>query len=639
MLGLLDHTDGNSYTECKCVGARLLAGVAGRRERESENVKPFIRWQFWLLLGVMGLGCALRLYGLDWDAGHSFHPDERQIIFHVTALSWPTSFAQFLDPVTSPLNPQFFAYGSFPIYLLAAMGHLSGYDFHDPASFVRLTLLGRVISALFDSGTILLTGCLAGVLARRTKQLEEQRWHVALLASVFLAFTPLHLQLSHFYAVDTLLAFFVLLTVLACVVFVETEKPFRWAALAGLAYGLALATKFSAAPLTVSLLVAAWLRWYQRRDLLVCAVALLWSAVLTIMIFFVTQPYALLDMPHFIQQVSEQGSLVHGTLDLPYVRQFAGTLPFLYQWENLVLWGMGLTTGMCALVGLCWLCWMLWRQRQIQSPWLIVLAWVIVYGLIVSSFYVKFMRYMLPLYPFLVVVAAAFVIMLVRTFHQGRRAERTALLRFAPLFQLGLLLLVVGGTIFQGLALLNVYSTPNTRIQASQWIYQHVAKGSRLTYEQWDDALPVALTGHDPADYPQATYLDSNGQSVTGLDLYGADTQAKAQQLAALLVTVNVITMPTDRLDKSIPRLPERYPLTIRYYQLLYSGQLGFHQAATFENHPHLFGIILDDSNADESYSVFDHPTAHLFVRNRDYPYTVQQLADKLLAGIHVPPA
>ncbi len=95
--------------------------------------------------------------------------------------------------------------------------------------------------------------------------------------------------------------------------------------------------------------------------------------------------------------------------------------------------------------------------------------------------------------------------------------------------------------------------------------------------------------------------------------------------------------MPTDRLDKSIPRLPERYPLTIHYYQLLFSGQLGFHLAKQFENHPHLFGITLDDSGADESYSVFDHPTARIFVRENPYPYTSQQLLQKLLAGVQLP--
>jgi len=77
--------------------------------------------------------------------------------------------------------------------------------------------------------------------------------------------------------------------------------------------------------------------------------------------------------------------------------------------------------------------------------------------------------------------------------------------------------------------------------------------------------------------------------------------------------------------------------LTIHYYQLLFSGQLGFHLAAQFENHPNLLGLTLDDSNADESYSVFDHPTARIFVRDDPYPYSSAQLFQKLLNGVRLP--
>src|SRR3989442_15253574 len=122
-----------------------------------------------------------------------------------------------------------------------------------------------------------------------------------------------------------------------------------------------------------------------------------------------------------------------------------------------------------------------------------------------------------------------------------------------------------------------------------------------------------------------------------GFDLYGHDTDQKARQLASLLPTIVCISMATDRLDKSIPSLPFRYPLTIHYYHLLFSGQLGFHLAAKFENYPNLFGITLDDSSADESYSVFDHPTARIFVRDNPYPYTSDQLFHKLLEGIQLP--
>jgi len=287
--------------------------------------------------------------------------------------------------------------------------------------------------------------------------------------------------------------------------------------------------------------------------------------------------------------------------------------------------------GLAAIAGFGWLLWRLWKR--LDSPWFVVLAWVIPYSVIVGSFYVKFMRYMLPIYPFLTLMAAAFLAALLS--RQGAMDRRFPW----AVLPIGATVLVLAGSMFQGLALLNVYSQPNTRIQASLWMYSHLKPGSVLTYEQWDDPLPVPVGNNDPSEFVQATYPDASGQVQTGLDFYGDDTLQKAQQLAHLLPNIDCITMATDRLDKSIPRLPQRYPLTIHYYQLLFSGQLGFYLAAQFENHPNLLGVTLDNSSADESYSVFDHPTARIFVRENPYPYTPDQLLQKLLAGVKLPSA
>jgi len=226
------------------------------KDAESETeiegpVKLIIRWRPLALWGLTLLGLALRLYGLNWDQGNNFHPDERQILFQVTKLAWPTSFALFRDPVNSPLNPHFFAYGSFPLYLLAFVGNILARFFPSLGSFANLTLIGRVLSALFDCATIPLTGYLALRLTRDTTPGRAHAWSVALLAAALVAFTPFQLQLAHFYAVDTMLLFFVEFTVLACVILVETERLLLWSLLVGLGYGLAMATKFSAAPLAV----------------------------------------------------------------------------------------------------------------------------------------------------------------------------------------------------------------------------------------------------------------------------------------------------------------------------------------------------------------------------------------------------
>src|SRR5258707_2109713 len=145
-------------------------------------VKKTHYWRPLALFGLALLGLALRLYGLNWDQGNNFHPDERQIMFHVTVLSWPHSLAQFLDPVNSPLNPHFFAYGSFPLYLLAGLGNILTRFFPALGSFTNLTLVGRVVKVILDSGTILFTGWVGLLSADYHTTARHKAWALHLLS-------------------------------------------------------------------------------------------------------------------------------------------------------------------------------------------------------------------------------------------------------------------------------------------------------------------------------------------------------------------------------------------------------------------------------------------------------------------------
>ena len=64
----------------------------------------------WLLLSLIFLGTYLRFYNLDWGVPF-LHPDEFNIGLGVSRLQFPDN-----------LNPDFFAYGSFPIYITYLLG-------------------------------------------------------------------------------------------------------------------------------------------------------------------------------------------------------------------------------------------------------------------------------------------------------------------------------------------------------------------------------------------------------------------------------------------------------------------------------------------------------------------------------------
>ena len=166
-----------------------------------------------ILLSILLLAAVFRFYNLNWDQGYHLHPDERAIIMTTTNLVFPTTISQFFS-VTSPWNPHFFAYGSLPFYLLHFSGQLLSGINPQFAEYGLLQIPGRLLSATSD----LLVVFLLFMLARKLFDTKT-----ALLAAFFYAISTLPIQLSHFYAVDTLLTLFILATIYLLILFYE--KP------------------------------------------------------------------------------------------------------------------------------------------------------------------------------------------------------------------------------------------------------------------------------------------------------------------------------------------------------------------------------------------------------------------------------
>ncbi len=672
-----------------------------------------------LLLGAIILfAFGLRIYGLNWDVNNHLHPDEREIVFQAMCLAFPggqrvgNCVPAYTGPnwffnIASPLNPHFFAYGSFPLYLLAVVAHglawlthITGGAFRPTDGgafddFNHFTLIGRALSALFDTGSVLLSG----LIARRLMG----RW-AGVLAAAFVAVIPFNVQVSHFYAVDTVLLFFVLLTLLACIMLAQSKPRWRpsdsndeeddyydaqqpretlasvWGAwglgvFVGMSFALAMSTKVSALPLLAPILFTVFLVW-RRRGFEPAALALAGIMATGIVTFMITSPYALIDLKDFQAQVQEQTQLSQGLLDYPYVRQFANTTPYVYEIQQMLLYDMGLALGLAGLAGFAWAAWRVWRS--VLSEWTILVIWLIGYFAVIGDAYTKFTRYMLPVFAPLAICAACAIVAFAAwgmrrltspptppPHGEGRKvfpARRFLPLpsygkgvggigaRFTELWGVGwwrvvcvaLALTIFACTAFEAFALDNIYSTLNTRVQASIWLYDHLTPGSTVTYEVWDDPLPIEAP---PAYTRNGIGYTAEGHPIlpgeynqVGLNLYDADTPVKAAQMAQTLASANAVIISSQRLLRSIPKLPDRYPMTIRYYQLLFAGKLGFHLAYHVENHPNLFGITLNDTGADESFSVYDHPPVWIFMRT-GAGLNANQIQTMLTQGLTLPPA
>src|SRR5690606_32910567 len=99
------------------------------------------------------------------------------------------------------------------------------------------------------------------------------------------------------------------------------------------------------------------------------------------------------------------------------------------------------------------------------------------------------------------------------------------------------------------------------------------------------------------------------------------------------------LVIPSNRAYDAMPRLELRYPLTLRYYQLLfdcecssdalekhaykleppYKSPLGFELIAVFVSHPNIGPLEINDQNADEWFTVYDHPKVFVFKKSEDF--------------------
>ncbi len=544
------------------------------------------RWfksSLWVV-AIVGFAAAARLTHLAWDQNHFFHPDERAVAGAVMRLSF--------QPLQ--LNPQFFAYGSLPIYL--AKLTTNALTLIDPRAtgYDGVILYGRAMSAVIGTLTVLLTILLGSRLYDRT---------VGLLAGILLAACALHIQNSRFLTVDVSLTFFVLLALWQMVRASLDGRPSHFV-YSGIAIGLATASKFSAMPLFVPLGIAALHRYFAERRLLSVAGRLALAVLVAAAAFALAQPYAVLDFRAFIHDIFEQSQMVRHAGVFPYTVQYMGTVKYWYDVQQLVLWGMAPALGIAAVWATLTRVGVAWQTRRAEE-WLL-LSWVVPFFLITGWFEVKFPRYLLPIYPIMVLWAAEW---LVRLYRRGRLLGRVA----APV--------VVAGTLAAAFAFMAIYTRPHTVVTASEWMYRHVPPGSRILSQHWDEGFPFSLPTHSASIY-----------KVTEFGYYEADNPAKINKLSQELAQSDYVALQTKRLYGAVTRAPQRFPLTTNYFYELFAGDLGYTLVHEVASRPSLFGLEFPDELGDESLSVYDHPKILIFQNTGHLDAAV--IADKILHGL-----
>ncbi|CAN5577501.1 hypothetical protein BH23CHL2_BH23CHL2_18290 [soil metagenome] len=564
-----------------------------------------------VLLLIIILAAGLRLYGQNWDEGHYLHPDER-FIASVSSdrVTLPADRAgDLFDPAKSPINPrrddpngspQSFAYGTLPIYVQGVTSWLLDLAFDTTyGEYSNLYRVGRTLTALLDIATLVFVYLLG-------RRLFSEP--AALIGATLYALAVLPVQLSHFFTVDPWLTAFVTASLYLSVRYLD-RPTFGQAALLGIAVGCAFATKASVPSLFLPLLIAFGVSFWKSEQRTRVATQALAGGVIALAVFTLFEPYALVRRDPFIEDIRTQANIVRGIWDVPFTRQFVGLTPGAYEIRNLFAYTIGPGFFLAGVAGLVFAGRRLWRSRDLALA--IPVAWVIAYVPILLITEARFLRYTLPLLPVLALVAGG--LLWAATSRPGW--SRTGQIVTAA---------VIAITAVWAFGFVSIYSSQHPRSAASEWIYDNIEPGSVLTAESWDDSLPLRLEG------------ESNTYTLQSLDIYGdLPPEEKVNALYDTLEPVDYVVMSSDRLIYSVDNLPWRYAVQNEYYRRLLDGQLGFQLVYRVELRPEVFGIRYDDSGADESFTVYDHPRVQIF--ERVVTLSREEFRARLLWGVNQP--
>ncbi|NUN97671.1 MAG: glycosyltransferase family 39 protein, partial [Candidatus Omnitrophica bacterium] len=648
---------------------------------------------------------------LSW-LGNSFSPWAVRfyllgLFITLLAIRWAVKLALALsDPERKPRLGRFLLELGGALLLYAILFHLCGKLFlagqvdsgRRTWHYGSWAMLGRPLSAIAGTLTILYAYRIgARVYSRR----------VGLLAAIFLTFTVLHIQLSHYFTFDVILAFFTTASVYSLLVFLDAQTwGQRWRAMAAASvwFGLGLATKFGAILLFIPWAGALGMAFWKQRphvpffSLKTCAFgvhlkvlgiasfALIWLSA------FLGQPFGFLDFPserrgarateqtladweaptlsfvhldlgpprgetpgairsallrftdwldrftgplgfHFGAHMHPDGNrpfenrlTVGGAVHwrdvdeqrrmavdggLVWTRQYDHTTPVVYQWKNLILWGMGPPLGLLCLFGVffgvlrpihrpCWKEWVVW-------------AWVIPNLATTMFFHTKFPRYLIAQAPFYCLWGAALGVwaytLLRKQWEDGGRRG----LKWHGAIA-GLALATVVWSALFSFAFVEIYRKDHPWMVAADWFDKEVPAGKRIITESWDDSVPW---GGVAARYQQ---LSVN-------PVHSDDPQHLAG-IARQMASADYYCFSSKRNYGAFLQSPEDSPNRCLFVKSLFAGHLGYRLVKTFSEPVYVLGIPIRYELADESLSLYDHPTMHIFERVERIP--AQEIIERM---------
>lgn len=493
-----------------------------------------------IVLASMLLGGYFRFQGNNWDDFVRFHPDERGLTQFIAPNlggnlamcfdsgpdclnymarvndcreTYPATGGRggYFDTNCSPYNPDNitlgqYVYGTLPLFMARISADYLADWLNDPTlnGGFGIQLVWRGMSALLDTLVIFLVF----LMGRRM----HNRWTGALAAFLY-AVSVSPIQQAHFGTMDATTNFFVMLALWFIVRAVDSNRLLDYA-LFGVGLGAAVASRINVAPLAALVLVPAVIHTLPvfdrrlplaQRDRLWIKplVGVMVAAFASLLVFRIGNPYAFpgpgffgvlgLDA-RYIEALEQARYSVSGEMDWAPNWQWVNRTPYLFAWQNMVIWGMGPLLGLLGWLSLVWAAIRLIRGRPGSVRNAALVIWVIGYFAFAGGLWVMSMRYYLPLYGPLTILAAWFMVDLVQGAWNRASAGRRRGLSAA------LVVGVSGFTLLWALMFTNIYRTMATFTQSGHYTWERISGDFAMRIDGADPETPLINVALPNAD-------------------------------------------------------------------------------------------------------------------------------------------
>jgi len=503
----------------------------------SNKVKIFLLILFFVVITIF-----TRFSFLNWGNNYFFNPDENNMA---------TSVAQM---TITNLNPNFFAYGQFPLFLTF---------FTTPKhDFSTIVLTMRFWSAIFSSLSILFFYFICLNIFKSKK--------ISYLFSLLLIFTPGLIQSAHFGTTESILIFVFSTNIFLSLKYYQQQKK-QYLLFAILVSAIGLASKITAIFFVLPIYFCLFLIYLKDKKILNFIFTFFIFNLLFLLLSILFSPFSLIDFSNFKSTIFYESSVAIGNLDVFYTRQFKNSTPFIFQFINIFPYTNGIFVFFFSFIG--FLFFLKSYFLNPKSKLNLILIPCLIYFVYNGQLFVKWSRFMSPLF----FIGPFFCLYLFQKIKSRIIITALIILMISP-----------------GLYFFTRYFSPDIRVVASDWIKSNINQESFVLSESGNVVnLPV---------------LYSN-LKVNNFNFYQLDTSPNnLNKLIDSLTSSDYIFVPSRRVFKN--QNNSNYPLSQSYYQNLFSGGIGFTQIKKFDKKTDLF---LNSENAEETWSVFDHPTIRIY--------------------------